>query len=326
MLNKRPLLLLERENRTNNKKLSDDMMRLNREYVKELEDTRRYPLYQPPVFASDIQNYAESTSGYPYDKGTKLIKQNDKKGGFLPILGMMAAPMIGNLIGKIFGGKKLNKKDIENINDDMQGSGIFSSLLGMIGLGKKIHNRDKLTKEEIKVAEMDEKEGGFLPLLLGSLAAPLLGKLFGGKKLPKSDMEGGIIGELIGDMMGTLFKRGAQMLPKMAMNLGKRYLNEVVDKTKQTFQQHGSDILHRGIDIVKDKAIDVIRDVLPPKSGGKKLTKKQLIEAMTSTKSGGRKNTANKWINFLQSKNLNPRTMPKKGTKEYNKLMSEYKK
>jgi hypothetical protein len=96
-----------------------------------------------------------------------------------------------------------------------------------------------------------------------------------------------------------------------------------------------------GFGMKKTKTLDSVLKGIINKKGGKKVKsqivpvevmddaegmgfKTQVIGQMPNLKklTGGRK--VNKWIQFLQSKKIKVKDIPKKGTQDYNKFMKEY--
>lgn len=148
-------------------------------------------------------------------------------------------------------------------------------------------------------------------------------------KQPKaSDLNTEVKDEVAGsglkDKLKNLFKdAGKQVLKSVAP--------AVVEKGTDVLKNLGS----KGIDMLKNKINEKIQGLGKRNKKNKKGSGSVgLVAASTQIptdiavkdKLVGSGKKTNKWLTFLKSKKLSPKTMPKKGTKDYDKLIKEYRK
>jgi len=165
------------------------------------------------------------------------------------------------------------------------------------------------------------------------------------RKISLDDLEGqGLL-----DFIKKAIDVGKSIYGKVApfIDVGKK-VSEIVGTTKdaiQNLRRKEGDQTGFGMKKTKktktNKTLDSVLESIINKKGGKKVksqivpveamgdaegmgVKTQVIGQMPTLKklTGGRK--VNKWIEFLQSKKIKIKDIPKKGTEAHNKFMSEY--
>jgi hypothetical protein len=128
-----------------------------------------------------------------------------------------------------------------------------------------------------------------------------------------------------GKYMDKIKDAGKSILKNVGSSLIKTYVPELLDKGSEKMKELIKKGTDKGTEYLKDKIKDKIKGLGKDKIVGKGWTIKasDTIPAQDKLKGKGKQN---KWLLFMKTKGLNPKTMPKKGTNEYDKLMKEYRK
>jgi hypothetical protein len=282
-----------------NRDVLHEVSQMNKQYIKDLQTSGRGDPYYD-------YNINPMTSQH--------IMGGSLHGSLYPEIGLNFATTSGEKPGTI-GAHYVNKKKGKGMTPEDDAKSVFKkprkpSKSDFDGNGKKIVRISK--PRQPSKSDFD-------------MAEPKTKKITKPKQPSKTDFDG-----VMGDVEGGIkypfsnpinIKEG---LMKGLKKLGKMVATPLLDV--------GADLLRtKGVDFLKSKIKDKIDGL------GKKNKKGHgnvgLVQAQVQmpTKIASKekiigKGKPNKWLSFLKSKNLNPRTMPKKNTEAYNKLMKEYRK